>query len=350
MMTTEVMRAALPTTSKRDDWTEDEAAAIEAAGLTFTFPDYHERRGETILAPRPIIQRFLHTCATTGLDPLARQIYCIARLGKNGIEWTTQTGIDGFRVIAERSRKYAGQDPAEWLTADGQWTEVWIREVHGQRTADGKVDQNAHPLAARVRVYRHDWREDKPAVGVATWDEYVQLTSTGNITSMWRGRGPGQLAKCAEALALRKGFPQDLAGLYTDDEMGQASNPEREAEPEDGGRPKLKSRVAGAQRHSESPEDVPGRVTPADDENAGESNVVPVEGDYVAGGIVPEDPSRVTAFECARCGRVEAPEEGMICPSCEAEVEAEIAAEEAALEEPPTEAAPKRGTKRGTKR
>lgn len=212
--------ATLPASSSAADWTDEERAVIEAAGLVFTHA-YGERKGEKELAPRAVIARFQHTCARTGLDPLARQIYCIARFGSDGLEWSTQTGIDGFRVVAERSKQYAGQAPAEWLTDAGEWVDVFVKKLHGD-----------HPLAARIKVYRHDWDDDKPAVGIATWDEYAQTKRNGDLTAMWAQRGPGQLAKCAEALAMRKAFPQDLSGVYTDDELRPVS-PESAEQSED---------------------------------------------------------------------------------------------------------------------
>jgi len=144
------------------------------------------------------LQLFMYQAKRTGLDPLTRQIYCIHRGGK----MTIQTSIDGFRVIAERSGDYAGQD------------EPIFEEL------DGKL------IKATVKVYR--FKGDArycAAVGVAYWSEYVQEYN-GKPSQMWAKMPHTMLSKVAEALALRKAYPQDLSGLYTGDEMNQADRQE----------------------------------------------------------------------------------------------------------------------------
>lgn len=139
------------------------------------------------------LQLFLYQAKRTGLDPLARQIYCIHRAGK----MTVQTSIDGFRVIAERSGDYAGQNEPEFVY-------------------DDKV-----LVACKITVFRFRGDLRFPvAVGVAFWSEYVPQDNN----FMWKKMPHTMLAKVAEALALRKAYPQDLSGLYTNDEMMQAEN------------------------------------------------------------------------------------------------------------------------------
>lgn len=188
--------AALAIRTGQAMWDERQLAALVSLGIPKT-------------APKADLAVFLHQAQRTGLDPFSRQIYLIYRRTRENGNWvekpTTQVGIDGYRVIRDRIARRDGvaveYEDTVWYDSGGQAYDVWLF--------------TEPPAGCRV-VVKVDGRRFP---GVIRFDSYAQRNKDGELISQWRSQPDHMIEKCAEAFALRRAFPNDLAGLALDDEV-----------------------------------------------------------------------------------------------------------------------------------
>lgn len=171
------------------------------------------------------LKLFIQVCKQTGLNPFARQIYAVVRNSRKKIgdrwesvpEMSIQTSIDGYRLLAQRSGEYQGQDgPYYFNKKTGEWTDYWLEDYP--------------PDAARVGVLRKGFQ--KYLYAVARFESYAvrdyndhTRKNDGPLKNLWAKMPEVMIAKVAEALALRRAFPAELSGIYTKEEMDQADMP-----------------------------------------------------------------------------------------------------------------------------
>lgn len=183
----------------------------------------------TVIAPNATdaeLQLFLYDCKRQGVHPLDKLLH----FTKRGDKYTPITSIDLMRTRAHDTGECAGIDDAVF---------------------DGTVAERG--FVASVLVYRMVQGQRCAFAGSARWEEYCPPSGQDR---MWRKMPHTMLGKCAEALALRKAFPRQLAGLYAREEMDQAG-------PETFTPTPTRARIAPPPADTETGEVIEGEVMPA---------------------------------------------------------------------------------------
>ena len=134
---------------------------------------------------------FVQYCKATGLNPFKKEIWCIK--ANQGLQ--IMTGINGFWAIANASKDFDGAEVG-LINASGEWVKT--------------VPDNSF-IGAWCKVYRKDRRI--PMEGEALLADYAKGFG------LWKTAPRIMIKKVAESIALRKAFPQELNGLYTQEEM-----------------------------------------------------------------------------------------------------------------------------------
>lgn len=174
---------------------------------------------------------FIECARSSGLDPLRRQLAPLIVAADDPIKrrlipWTT---IDGLRVLAARQGDYRPMEAAPTIEQDSS-----------------RTDPETNPLGitrAEVRAWKLSDGVWHPVAGEAWWDEYAPIreererdptneaasVTRAVVDASWKRMGRVMIAKCAEAQALRRGWPDVLSGLYGEEELHRLRHDEKTA-------------------------------------------------------------------------------------------------------------------------
>lgn len=144
----------------------------------------------------------LDYCRARELDPLMKPVHLVpmsvkdAATGKYETRDVVMPGVGLYRIQADRSGNYAGaQEPVFGpdITKTLGGVEItfpeWCKQTISKRLPDGEIVEYS------AKEY---WLENYATAG----------RDSQAPNAMWKKRPYGQLAKCSEAQALRKGWPE----------------------------------------------------------------------------------------------------------------------------------------------
>ncbi|MER9196481.1 phage recombination protein Bet [Mesorhizobium australicum] len=160
--------------------------------------------------------QFIETSRALGLNPFRRQIcaFVLNEQSSKKRQFVIVTTIAGLRAIADRTGTYRPDSRAARMT--------FSEEAKNPRSnPHGIVDCIVTPF----RFAKGRWHR---IMGQVWWDEIAPIRHRDDgetyldTRTPWPARPRGQIIKCAEAAALRAGWPDDLANVYSEDELDRA--------------------------------------------------------------------------------------------------------------------------------
>lgn len=159
--------------------------------------------------PTAILQVFAVACKQHNLSPFKKEVYLVKYNTKQGAQYHTIVGIDGFRIKAARTGQHAGTDDPKYnVQPNGQF------DTGATVKASGKL-----PISCTMTVYRMVSGQRCPFTATCIFDEYYPAVAKGQGEWSKAAIMPfNMIAKCAEAKALKMAFSDELAGLHIEEE------------------------------------------------------------------------------------------------------------------------------------